>query len=40
MSDKDPTSRRLIEEILAVEEQHAEDMSDLLVGMPIDDVQH
>jgi len=38
--DKDPTSRRLIEEILAIEEQHAEDMSDLLVDMPIDGVQH
>jgi bacterioferritin len=29
-SDKDPTSRRLMEEILAVEEEHAEDMSSLL----------
>lgn len=35
--DKDPTSRRLIEEILAVEEEHAEDMADLLARMPEDD---
>jgi bacterioferritin len=28
--DSDPTSRRLIETILAVEEEHASDMSDLL----------
>jgi bacterioferritin len=30
---KDPTTRRMIEEILAVEEEHAEDISSLLVGM-------
>lgn len=29
-SDKDPTSRRLMEEILATEEEHAEDLSTLL----------
>jgi bacterioferritin len=40
LGDKDPTSRRLMEEILAVEEEHAEDMSDLLAGMPEDQVQH
>lgn len=28
--DKDPTSRRLLEQILAVEEEHANDMADLL----------
>lgn len=28
--DKDPTSRRLMESILAVEEEHANDMADLL----------
>jgi bacterioferritin len=28
--DKDPTTRRLMEEILAVEEEHAEDLSSLL----------
>ncbi|HEY1655718.1 MAG TPA: ferritin-like domain-containing protein [Candidatus Tumulicola sp.] len=30
LGEKDPTSRRLMEEILAVEEEHANDMSDLL----------
>ena len=30
IGDKDPTSRRLLESILAVEEEHAEDMSSLL----------
>jgi len=30
LGDKDPTSRRLMEEILAVEEEHANDMHDLL----------
>lgn len=30
LGDKDPTSRRLMEEILAKEEEHAEDMSNLL----------
>lgn len=29
--DRDPTSRRMIEEILATEEEHAEDLSSLLV---------
>jgi bacterioferritin len=28
--EKDPTTRRMLEEILAVEEEHANDMSDLL----------
>jgi bacterioferritin len=28
--DKDPTSRRMIEDILAVEEEHADDLADLL----------
>jgi bacterioferritin len=28
--DRDPTSRRLMEEILAVEEEHADDLVDLL----------
>jgi bacterioferritin len=31
LSDADPTTRRLIEEILAKEEEHAEDMSALLL---------
>lgn len=30
LGDKDPTTRRMMEEILAVEEEHADDMSDLL----------
>lgn len=30
---KDPTSKRLMEDILAVEEEHAEDIQSLLVGM-------
>jgi bacterioferritin len=30
LGDRDPTSRRLMEEILAVEEEHADDMADLL----------
>lgn len=30
---KDPTSKRMIEEILAKEEEHAEDISSLLAGM-------
>lgn len=30
LSDKDPTTRRLLEQILAVEEEHADDMADLL----------
>ena len=36
LGDKDPTSRRLLETILAVEEQHADELADLLqdVGMP------
>jgi bacterioferritin len=30
---KDPTTRRMMEEILAVEEEHAEDINSLLLGM-------
>lgn len=33
LSDKDPTTRRLMEEILAKEEEHADDMSNLLALM-------
>ena len=29
----DPTTRRMLEEILAMEEEHAEDMLDLLAGI-------
>ncbi len=30
IGDKDPTTRRLIEEILQQEEEHAEELSDML----------
>lgn len=33
LGDGDPTTRRLLEEILSVEEEHAEDMLDLLDGL-------
>lgn len=33
LGEGDPTTRRLLEEILAVEEEHAEDMLDLLTGI-------
>jgi bacterioferritin len=32
LSDKDPTSRRIMESILAMEEEHADDMAELLRG--------
>jgi bacterioferritin len=34
IGDKDTTTRRMLEEILAVEEEHAEDLSSLMQGMP------
>lgn len=34
LGDRDPTTRKLLEEILAVEEEHAEDMMDLLEAEP------
>ncbi len=33
LGEQDPTTRRLIESILAMEEQHADDLADLLQGM-------
>jgi bacterioferritin len=33
IGEGDPTTRRMLEGILAVEEEHAEDMLDLLSGM-------
>ncbi|RMS44043.1 Bacterioferritin [Pseudomonas amygdali pv. photiniae] len=33
IGDSDPTTRRIFEEILAQEEEHADDMSDILEGM-------
>lgn len=38
--DKDPTSRRLMEEILAVEEEHADDIADLLFAVEPDNVEN
>jgi bacterioferritin len=32
LRDQDPTTRRMLEEILASEEEHAEDLSSLLDG--------
>jgi len=34
LGDQDPTTQRLLKEILASEEEHAEDLSALLEGMP------
>ena len=34
LGDKDPTTRRMMEGILAVEEEHADDLADLLVAFP------
>jgi bacterioferritin len=34
LSDKDPTTRRMMEGILSVEEEHADELSDLLEGLP------
>jgi bacterioferritin len=38
--DKDPTSRRMMEEILAVEEEHADDIADLLFAVEPDNVDN
>jgi bacterioferritin len=35
LGDRDPTSRRMMEEILAVEEEHANDLVDLLHDLPL-----
>ncbi|CAM2163024.1 bacterioferritin [Paraburkholderia sacchari] len=34
LSDRDPTSRRVMETILAKEEEHADEMAELLAGLP------
>lgn len=34
MEDQDPTTRRMLESILAMEEQHADEMADLLGDLP------
>lgn len=36
LSDKDPTTRRMMESILATEEEHADDMAELLQGLQAD----
>jgi bacterioferritin len=36
LGDQDPTTRRMLEGILAVEEQHADELADLLVAFPSD----
>jgi len=38
LEDKDPTTRRLLESILAVEEEHAEELADLLQGAPAEPI--
>jgi bacterioferritin len=40
LGDKDPTTRRLFEEILAVEEEHADELVDLLTGLPSSSDKH
>ena len=37
VADKDPTTRRVFEEILAQEEEHADELADFLKRLPIDD---
>ena len=34
LGDQDSTTRRMLEDILAVEEQHADELADLLVALP------
>jgi len=34
LGDRDPTTRRMLEGILAVEEEHADELADLLVAFP------
>jgi bacterioferritin len=36
LGDKDPTSRRLMEQVLEQEEEHADDMANLLAGLDSD----
>lgn len=40
LQDKDSTTRRMLEGILAVEEEHAEELADLLQRIPADDKKH
>jgi bacterioferritin len=34
LGEQDPTTRRMLEEIMAVEEEHADELADLLVAFP------
>ncbi len=34
VGNDDPTTKRLLESILAVEEEHADELADLVVGLP------
>ena len=36
LDGRDPTTRRMLEGILAVEEEHADELADLLQGFPAD----
>ena len=36
LGSDDPTTRRMLEGILAVEEEHADDLADLLQGIPVE----
>lgn len=38
--EKDPTSRRMMEDILAVEEEHADDIADLLFAVEPDNIEN
>jgi len=37
LGDKDPTTRRIMEQILAKEEEHADELNDMLEGLPTGD---
>ncbi len=39
LGTKDPTTRRIMESILAKEEEHADELNDLLEGLPTDNTQ-
>ncbi len=39
LGDRDPTTRRVMESILAKEEEHADELNDLLEGLPTDNTQ-
>jgi len=40
LGDKDPTTRRIMESILAKEEEHADELNDLLEGLPTGNTQN